>query len=477
MKTSLIAKRALLAGLVLAVGACGDLTTINENPNAPTDVGADFLLPQSIRSGVEATFGAGQMLSHTAIWPQHAVELQYPDEEVGDVRAARMTAYWTNYYSNSLADIQVVIDKGIESGDGAVEGIGLIWKTWLFHIVTDLWGEVPYSQALLGAENTAPAYDAQEDIYSGMIQALTDATAKLATGSGFSSGDILYGNDLAAWRKFANSLRMRLAMRLSEVDPSAAQAAFAAAYAAGGFTSNADNAMLAWPGAPYENPLFENWQGRDDHGVSETMIDTLVSMADPRLELYAEPATHDGAYRGLQNGRSDAEFSLSYYSRIGDHWRADGASTPTAIMTYSEVALLAAEAANRGWIADDAATLYEAGIRANMAQWSGANSPTQAEIDAYVPTVAYAGDDATGLAQIQLQQWIGLFMNGSEAWSHWRRTGVPDLAMGPDLALSRIPVRFTYPDIEQSLNQASWEAANQRQGADALTTTVWWQTN
>jgi hypothetical protein len=300
---------------------------------------------------------------------------------------------------------------------------------------------------------------------------------KLGTGSGFSSGDLLYGNDLDAWRMFANSLRMRLAMRMSEVDAAGASAAFAAAYAAGGFTSNADNAMFAWPGAPYENPLFENWQGRDDHGVSETMIDTLASMADPRLELYAEPATHDGAYRGLQNGDITPEFSLAYYSRIGNHWRANGANTPTAIMTYSEVALLAAEAANRGWIADDAQTLYEAGIRANMAQWNAPNAPTQAEIDAYIPTVGYAGDDATGLAQIQLQQWIGLYMNGSEAWAHVRRTNVPALAAGPDLTLSRIPVRFTYPDLEQSLNLSNYQAAVARQGADALTTTVWWQMN
>lgn len=474
MKTKMIAKRVFVAGLVLAIGACGEsLTDVNENPNAPTDVGAQFLLPQSIRAGVQNTFGAGQMLSHTAIWPQHAVEIQYPDEEEGIVRPERMQGYWDGYYSGPLADVQIVIDKGIEGGSGNVEGVGLIWKTWLFHIVTDLWGDVPYSEALQGINGvTAPAYDAQQDIYAGMIEALATGAGKLGSGSDFGSGDILYGNDMTKWKRFANSLRMRLALRMSETSPGTAQSAFLAAYNAGGFQSNDDNAMLHWVGAPYQNPLFTNWQGRDDHGISATMVDTLKSLNDPRLELYAEPAAHDGEYRGLQNGDITPEHSLAWYSRIGDHWRADGEATPTAIMTYSEVLFLQAEAAARGWIPGDPAALYAAGIRANMTQWDADNSPTAQEIDAYLaqPRIAY-----TGIEQIQLQNWIGLYMNGSEAWAHVRRTGVPALKPGPDLTLSRIPTRFTYPTLEQSLNLGSYQAAVSRQGADALTTLVWWQ--
>jgi len=480
MTRSKLAMTAALAGLLLAATACDDgLTDINENPNAPTDVGAQFLLPQSIRASVQTVFGAGMMLTHTSLWPQHAVELQYPDEEEGIVRPERMQIYWDGFYAGPLADITKVIEKGTEAGNGNVTGVGMIWKSWIFHIVTDSWGDVPYSEALKGAENTTPAYDSQQSVYQGLIKDLTDGAAMLSPGgSGFGSGDILYGNDFAKWRKFANSLRMRLAMRMAEKDPAGARAAFQAAYNAGGFTSNADNAMLAWPGAPYRNPIFENWQGRDDHGISATMVDTLTSLADPRLELYAEPAQEDGVYRGLQNGDITPEHSISWYSRIGDFWRADGAATPTAVMTYAEVLFLQAEAASRGWIGGDAAALYAAGIRANMTQYSSSKAPTSAEIDAYLaqPRVQYAGG-AAGLAQIQLQQWIGLYMNGSEAWAHWRRTGVPSLKAGPDLTLSRIPVRFTYPTLEQSLNATNRSAAVSRQGADELTTPLWWMKN
>ncbi len=484
MNRQRIFRASLAVGLALALAACDQgLTEANIDPNAPTDVGAEFLLPQAIQSAVGSTFGAGQMLSHTAIWPQHAVEIQYPDEERGQVRASRMQGYWDGYYAGPLQDIQIVIDKGQESGKANIEAVGTIWQTWIFHIVTDLWGDIPYAQALQAADgNTTPAYDAQQTVYMGMLSKLTDASSMLsAGGSGFGSGDLLYGNDFEKWRRFANSLRMRLAMRMSEADPSAAQAAFAAAYSAGGFQSNDDNAMLEWPGSPYRNPLFENWQGRDDHGISATMVDTLKALNDPRLALYAEPAAEDGEYRGLGNGIETPPLSLAWYSRIGNFWRADGAATPTAIMTYSEVLFLEAEAARRGWISADPAELYEAGIRANMHEydaWSPANAPSQADIDAYLsnPDVMY--NAATGMKQIQLQEWIGLYMNGSEAWANWRRTGVPDLAMGPDLALSRIPVRFIYPDLEQSLNKSNLDAAVSRQGGGLdLVTPVWWDAN
>ncbi len=471
MRKTILARVVLLVGLVWAVGACDEgLTEVNDNPNQPTDVPVDFLLAQSIQGGVQATFGAGQMLQHTSIWPQHFVQIQYPDEEVGNVRAARMEGYWGGYYTGELKDIQTVIDKGSEAGNANVQAVGMIWKEWTFHIVTDLWGDIPYSEALNGEENSSPAYDAQQDVYAGMLANLETAVGMLSAGAaGFGSGDILYGNDAGAWEKFANSLRMRLAMRVGN------QQAFVAAYNAGGFTSNADNAMLEYPGPPYENPLYENWLGRDDNGISATMVDTLKSLNDPRLELYAKPASHDGEYRGHQNGREDLPEgqSLAWFSRINDFWRANGAATPSAVMTHAEVLFLQAEAAAKGWISGDPAALYEAGIRANMELYAPyGHAPSADAIDAYMAQdeVAYEG-----LEDIYLQKWIALWMNGSEAYAEWRRTGTPDLAMGPDLVLDRIPVRFMYPDSEQSLNASNLQAAVSRQGGGLdLVTPVWW---
>jgi hypothetical protein len=301
----------------------------------------------------------------------------------------------------------------------------------------------------------------------------------------------LYGNDFGKWKKFANSLRMRLAMRLSEVDPSTAKAQFTAAYTAGGFTSNDDNAMLLYPGGSYRNPLYENALcgagSRDDHGISATMVDTLKSLNDPRLTFYAEPAPVDGEYRGLPNGLHyvkdfNGNAAISQFSRIGNFWRCDGAATPSAIMTYSEVLFLEAEAVNRGWIAGDAAALYTAAIRAAMTQWnpySPANAPKTADINTYLaqPRVAYQGG-AAGFDQIQLQKWIALYMQGDEAWANWRRTGIPDLKPGPyeNQRLGRIPARVPYPANEQSLNNDNLQAAVTAQGGGlSLVTPMWWE--
>lgn len=475
-----LAHWAVLVGLLWAVSGCDTegLTSINENPNAPTDVPPGFLMANAIQNGVQQTFGAGQMLQHTGIWPQHFVQIQYPDEEQGLVRAARMEGYWRAYYRTALADVETVIAKGVESGTPNIEAVGVIWKAWLYHILTDLWGDVPYSEALQGADNTTPVYDTQASIYADMLSELTRAVGLLnGAGDGFDSGDLIYGGDYDAWGLFANSLRMRLAMRMSEVDPATAESEFVAAFNAGGFTDNGDNAWLQYPGAPYENPFYENYLGRDDNGVSATMIDTLLSYNDPRLPLYAERATEDDVYRGHHNGLDDlpAGQSLAFFSRIGNFWRADGAATPQAIMTYSEVLFLQAEAAERGWIAGSPAAMYTDAITANMNLYDAQGvGPSDAEITAYLgqPQVAY-----TGMNDIYLQKWIALWMNGSEAFADWRRTGVPDLEMGADLSLTRIPVRFTYPDSEQSLNSSNLDAAIARQGGLSLTDLVWWDIN
>ena len=215
--------------------------------------------------------------------------------------------------------------------------------------------------------------------------------------------------------------------------------------------------------------------------MSQTIVDTLLSFADPRLELYAEPAETDGVYRGHQNGWDDLPpgMSLADYSRISNFWRRDGAATPTMIMTYSEVLFLQAEAAERGWIAADPAALYTAAIQANMDQYDGMGgaSPTDAEIATYLaqPRVVY--DPANGLNQIYLQKWISLYMAGSEAWFEWRRTDVPNLLPGPDYPFSRLPIRFPYPPVEQSLNAANLDAAIARNGGLLITDPVWWDVN
>jgi hypothetical protein len=188
-------------------------------------------------------------------------------------------------------------------------------------------------------------------------------------------------------------------------------------------------------------------------------VDSLTSWSDPRLPVFAQKNAN-GQYQGLQNGLNNGEGpDLSLISRFGAYWR-ETPDAPLALLTYSEVLFLRAEAAQRGWISGDPASLYTAAIRASMEQYG---IPV-AQINAYLaqPRVQY--NPATGLRQIAYQKWVSLFMQGAEAWTEVRRTGVPQLVPGPRATLSSIPERVPYADSEDVLNKAKLEAAVAAQG-------------
>src|ERR687892_885978 len=146
MKAQRVARMALATGVALVVSACSEsLSSINENSNAPSDVNAALLFPQAIRSPLD---GTRMQLAHTSIWSQHTVQIQYPDEEQGRVRSGTIQGFWDNFYAGALKDVQTVIEKGRAGNAANIEAAGLIWRTWIYHQITDLWGDVPYSEAL-----------------------------------------------------------------------------------------------------------------------------------------------------------------------------------------------------------------------------------------------------------------------------------------------------------------------------------------
>src|SRR5437762_782895 len=385
-------------------------------------------------------------------------------------------------YSGPLEDFQRMINKGVAAGVHNMESVGRIMKSYFFSVMTDAMGDIPYSEAFQERALLTPKYDTQQAIYTALFADLAKASQQIdPAGIGFSSGDIMYGGDMVEWRKFSNSLRLRLAMHLSNVDATTAAAQAQAAVTAGVFTSNADNAQLMYlASAPDQNPVYTNVHvdKRDDYGMSKTFVDSLLSWSDPRLPVFAQlnndTIVANQIYEGLPNGLNDgAGPALLYISRIGAYWRETPAA-PLALLTYSEVLFLEAEAAERGWISGPpAATLYANAIRASMQQYGIAT----AAIDAYLaqPRVAYAGG-AAGLTQIAYQKWLSLFLQGMEAWTEVRRTGVPTLVPGPNAKLTRIPERLPYADDELVLNKASVDAAVAAQrftSSTDLSTPLW----
>ncbi len=280
-------------------------------------------------------------------------------------------------------------------------------------------------------------------------------------------------------------------MAIVNADPATASKELSAAFAAAGglFTSNADNAQLNWPGDNiFNNPWAVNFSSRDDDRMSTTLIDTLNHYSDPRVTIYAMPATASGKYVGQPNGLTNAQ-AVAYSdtaSRPGaifypgpvaygsGSYGGTGGAQPSYLMTFAEVSFIKAEAAARGLgglSASQAAGFYNAGITASMNQW-GVTSGTA--IAAYLaqPQVAYQGGTA-GLKQIALQKWIALYSDAGQAWFEWRRTCTPALVKARTSIVSYVPRRVQYPSAETSSNSVQVQAAVTRMGGDANNTAMW----
>jgi hypothetical protein len=505
----------LVASLALGVSACDmdALTDVNVNPNNPTSAPAPSLFVNAARSGVTNWHGVFG-LRNLELIAQHLAEVQYPESD-SYVRqgAGFTTGSFDAAYAVELKDFNEIIRVNKPLGLAGYWAPAQIMRAWEFGVITDLFGDVPYSGALqgdsIGLENaTQPAYDAQQAIYNDLFLQLAEASAALGTTPAVTLGaaDVIFAHlpvaqRTDAWRRFANSLRARHALRIVNVAPAKANAELAAAFsdAGGVFTATAHGARLGFSGSGgiNNNPWWVNFGTRDDHRVSNRLMFFLngwssdpaaAPWTDPRRAVFAQPATTDGVYRGLENALTHAAAidQLETTSRPGSifyggvtaygTFPGPGATTPLFVMTTAEVYFIRAEAAERGLgglSAGQAAGFYEAGIRSSMEQWGVTNT---AAIDAYLarPEVAYQGGTA-GLRQIGTQKWIALYQDGAQAWSEWRRTCVPaSVRPGPNAILSTVPRRYQYSSTEFATNSANVSAAVARQGADVLTTRTWW---
>src|SRR5262245_9582563 len=342
-----------------AVTACGDITDINQNPNGPTDVPPPSILPNVIQTLVGTVNGVNSLnVRGGGLWVQYYSEIQYRDEDKYLVRSG--TSGGWGLYNGAVEDIQRMLVKGQTNNTPNWSAVSRVLKSYTFRVMTDAMGDIPYTDALKGDTVLHPTYDSQQSIYNALFTELGQANSEfdLAPGAvGFSTGDLMYGGDMAQWKKFANSLRLRLAIHLSQVDATKGASEAAAAVAGGVFTSNADNAELLYlASSPNRNPIYNDvhQSGRDDYGMSKTFVDSLTSWADPRLPVFAQINPDNTGYKGLPNGLNDGQgsgstYPLSSISRYGAFWR-ETPNAPMELLTYSEVLFLEAEAAERGWI-------------------------------------------------------------------------------------------------------------------------------
>ena len=487
--SSTVARLAGAGLLALAAAGCDQgLTELNNNPNSPTSIQPNLLFPNA---ETDATGRVGFDINLTGLWAQHFSNTRFTEPTRYAITAAQMNSAWSGFYSSGLEDLQTIINTTTPETRPNLLGPALVMKSFLFGVMTDLWGDIPYSKALTGDPATPPTYDTQKSIYDGIFADLTAANNMLGgAGPTYGSSDLFYGGDPVKWRRFANSLRLRHALRLTKVDAATAKTQALAAIAAGVFISNADMPLLKYPGdGTNDSPLYNTFRTREDQHLSSALVDTLkhlyVSISatndttfDPRLAVYALPiaaVTNKAVYVGQPSGVSESDatlFGLTKTSKPGTFYTAR--TTPAILMSYADVLLDQAEVAARGWNTADPALLYAAGIRASMQY----NNIPETAIAAYIASPRVAYNPATGLAQIQLQKWIALYGQGVEAWIEYRRTNVPNLVAGPAVVTTPqiVPRRFVYPTSEQSFNNDNLQAALTAQGGAGqnLVDRVWW---
>lgn len=386
-------------------------------------------------------------------------------------------AFWLEFYRDVLMDLEEAKKELDAAGfTGALlaqannqKAIIEVLEVYTYSVLTETFGDVPYTEANLGAENFTPKYDDAATIYTDLFLRLDAAIAALdEDNDSFGSAELLFDGDIAEWKTFANSLKLRMAMRMADVPAFDSQAKVEAAVAAGVYDSNLEGAFFEYIGTnPYVNTIYDGFEidGRKDYCPSNTLIDKMVALNDPRLPLWF--TQKDGAYVGIPFGLVDG-VPYNKYSHFTDHFFDP---TLEAILSdYSEMEFFLAEAVERGWnISGSAEEHYNNGITASILYYGG----TQADADAYLAqsSVAYSTAGGTWKERIGTQKWLAMYNRGIEGWSEWRRLDAPTLAIPSDI--TSIPTRYPYPYSAKNMNP-SYDAAAVAIGGDEVTTKLWW---
>ncbi len=519
--------------LILALGSCTkNFEEINTNPNSPTDVPAKNIFTNVIINSVGNELGGWIQHTYLGCWSQQWTKVQYIDEDRYQMR--NMTGFMEGPYTGTLMNLQIIINKtkaDIEKGVNVPENTTLlaaakIMRVWIFSYLTDLFGDVPYSEALQGLDKdgvTQPKYDTQHDIYMDLFKELEEANTLLDLNKvvSFGSADLFFNGDPLSWKKFANVLHLRLLNRVAgtpwsytynmvsgeTVTTSPGAAAYADADAEIGkiltnpstypiFESNDDNVKLDYPGLPYRNPIFNALYSRTDQAISQTMVNWLLDRNDPRIAVYAQPTTASDTsawpeYVGWQNGSEEAAAPFPLISLLGVPV-AYTETAPLYVITADELAFIAAEYFLRTGNDAIAKEAYEKGIGASMQRW-GIDDETAIGTYMAQASVAWdsAADDAHKFKRIIEQRWAGMYGQGVQAYNLVRRTGFPERIFEyqlektyyPNLGL---PIRLPYSLNEEVYNSANLKEAKDRQhvetandgifSTDGTKSQVWWHT-
>lgn len=486
---------------LLLTSCAKDFEKINTNPNnAPTALPQQLMAPALV-SALSYNMIRNRNFNNELM----QVTVDISDAE-GKVFRYDYRSNWSDYLYNGLyselsnfKDMYKVASEPINQND-SYKGISLICQSWIYSILTDTYGDIPYFQSNSARDSAIfePVFQKQQDIYLDIFKQLDSANVLLSRGKAIvASGDPVYSGDISKWRKFGNSLYLRLLLRVSGKAGVSALAAAkikdivetnAANYPI--MTNNNESAILKWTGVgPYVSPYL-SVREQDFRGtaISSFFIDNLVIWNDPRIDIptYGTNginrwaiATYQGAFLGVPSGyiQGTVPIKKSYFYSTSSASTLMTEPLTGMMMNYAELKFILAEAAAKGWISSPAETYYNDGVLNSITLWI----PTWS-----VPIATYLAsadipwnNNATldeKMEKIHLQKYYALFLTDMQQWFEYRRTGHPGIPKGPGLKNNGVmPARMTYPVYVQSTNPTNYQAAVATQGPDIISTQVWWQ--
>ena len=468
----------IIYGLVVVVAiatACTkNVSDLNIDPKNPSTAPSYAFFTNAQRSFANTLTSSNVNLNIFRLIVQQWQETQYPEESQYDLGTREINdAVWNALYRDVIRDLReakALIPKDVAGADRQQNELAVVelMEIYAWYYLVTTFGNIPYSEAL-DINRPFPKYDDAKTIYSDLLVRLDAAIGHINTSAdGFGGADLIYGGDMVAWKKFANSLKLKMGILIADDDPARAKTVIESAVAGGVFTSNADNAELYYQGAPPNtNPIWVDLvqSGRDDFVAASTLVDTLVAKNDPRLDNFFTPDQSGVSFSGAPPGEQSA---YAQYSHVNPAITVP--TFPALLLDYAEVEFYLAEAAQRGFnVGGTAATHYNNAVTASILYWGG----TPAEAATYLarPDVVY--NPANWKKSIGVQQWIAFFNRGWDAWISWRRLDYPVL-LPANGALSDIPLRYPYPVNEQNVNTVNYEAAAAAIGGDDVTTKLWW---
>ncbi len=500
----------MLLSLSLLSGCDDGFDEINTNKVDPTSLAPSLILNKAIISTtyLDGVSTLGMLCYNFGIVQQ--IITPYGSSLSGgnynQFNNANTPLVWVNFYRNVIKQVVAVVNQTRDDPAQAnIYNAARIWKAYAFMILTDTYGDVPYFEAGQGYINEiiSPKYDPQETIYKDILKELEEASAALDVSQAPVTTDILYGGDAAKWKKLGYSLMLRAGMRLTKVDPELAKTYVTKAVAGGLFESNDDNSVIRHT-AIYNNYIANHLAAREKTNfyLAAPFVDYLKANNDPRLPVMAvryvgakggpeqvdARATSDPKLQiGMPMGYNDVSINtiLGQYG-VASLWDFTQINLKTVLkldapefhITYAQNQLLLAEAATRGWISGAASDYFTKGVRAHleqMAKYDPSATIKEDAIQAYLK--AHPLDPAKALDQINTQYWVAAFLDGSELFANFRRSGYPALKKNPypgSEITGDFIRRMPYPDSEIIVNLGNVNEANSRQGPNDLNTRVWW---